>query len=171
MIVRSAVIEQPFALEVSQEFHVPDFAIEIEVFNQGQVVEHRVRRGPLCLPSQNKTQHPNQQQTGDPNGQQIAPFIILPIVENGFRQLACLNLPEKFMNLEIRIFEGNFRMKLSWSKPNDSSTLTGGDRPSLQSIGNRLNLLYPQSHDLKIIITSGHFMIDLQMDLHGAVNK
>ncbi|MHA4811843.1 histidine kinase [Flavitalea flava] len=109
--------------------------------------------------------------TGNPSGKQISPFILLPIVENGFRQLACLNLSEKLINLEIRVADGNFRMKLSWNKPNDSSTLTGLDRPSLQSIGNRLNLLYPRSHDLKIIITSGHFMIDLQMDLHGAVNK
>lgn len=107
---------------------------------------------------------------GNTSGKQIAPFILLPIVENAFRQLACLNLPEKFINLEVQVDDGNFRMKLSWPKPIDSSTLTGGGRPSLQNIGKRLNLLYPQSHDLKVIITSGQFLIDLQMDLHGAIN-
>lgn len=108
--------------------------------------------------------------TGNTSGERIAPFIILPIVENGFRQLSYLNLPKKSIDLDIRIDEGSFRMRVGWSKPIDSSTLINGSSLSLQSVGKRLNLLYPQSHELRVVITTDHFFINLKMDLRRAIN-
>jgi Histidine kinase len=108
--------------------------------------------------------------TGNPTGERIAPFIILPLVENGFRQLSALDMPKKSMNLDIAVTEGSLHMKLEWSKPTDSSTLVNGNHTSLQHIGKRLDLLYPQSHALKVVITSDHFIIDLKIELHRAIN-
>jgi Histidine kinase len=107
---------------------------------------------------------------GNTQHERIAPFIILPLVGNGFRQLARLELPNKFIELEIRVADGELRMKIAWSKPIDSSTLTSSGNLSLQSIGKRLDLLYPQSHDLRVIITTDQFIIDLTMDLRRAIN-
>jgi hypothetical protein len=108
--------------------------------------------------------------TGSSAGERIAPFIILPLVENGFRQLAQLDMTGKTLDLEIRVGEGNMHMKLGWSKPIDSSTLANGGNVSLQGIGKRLGLLYPQSHELKVVITSEQFIVDLWIDLHRAIN-
>jgi hypothetical protein len=108
--------------------------------------------------------------SGNSVGERIAPFIILPLVENGFRQLSQLHMPSKALDLEIRVAEGSLQMKVGWSKPIDSSTLTNGGSVSLQSIGKRLELLYPQSHELKVIITTEQFLIDLKIDLHRAIN-
>lgn len=108
--------------------------------------------------------------TGSTAGERIAPFIILPLVENGFRQLSQLDLGCKFIDLEIRVTEGSLHMRLGWSKPIDTSTLTAGGNISLQNIGKRLELLYPHSHELKVIITTDQFMIDLRIDLHRAIN-
>jgi len=108
--------------------------------------------------------------TGKGEDERIAPFIILPLVENGFRQLTQLDMPDKFINIVIRTDEGHFSMKVWWNKPIDSSTLINGNNQSLQHIGKRLNLLYPQSHGLKVIITAEQFMIDLRMDLRRAIN-
>ena len=52
----------------------------------------------------------------------------------------------------------------------DSSTLANGGSVSLQHIGKRLELLYPQSHELKVVITTEQFIIDLRIDLHRAIN-
>jgi Histidine kinase len=107
---------------------------------------------------------------GNTQHERIAPFIILPLAGNGFRQLAQLELPNKSIELEIRVADGDLHMKIAWSKPIDSSTLTSSGNLSLQSIGKRLDLLYPQSHDLRVIITTDQFLIDLKMDLRRAIN-
>ncbi len=107
--------------------------------------------------------------TGNLSGERIAPFIILPMVENGFRQLASLDVPEKCMELEVRVDDGHFHMKLGWSKPIDSSTLMNGNTLSLQHIGRRLNLLYPESHELKVTITTGQFLVSLKINLNRAI--
>jgi hypothetical protein len=106
---------------------------------------------------------------GNTAGERIAPFIILPLVENGFRQLFRLDLPDKFIDIEIRVDNGNLQMKVGWSKPIDSSTLINGGSLSLQNIGKRLNLLYPESHELKVVITTEQFIIHLKMQLDRAL--
>ncbi|MFI5157008.1 MAG: histidine kinase, partial [Chitinophagales bacterium] len=107
---------------------------------------------------------------GNVSGERIAPFIIIPLVENSFRQLAALDLKEKFLDLEIRISEGSLFMNVAWSKPVDTSTLGNGGNAFLNNIGKRLDLLYPQSHDLKVIIKTNQFIIDCKIDLHAAIN-
>jgi sensor histidine kinase YesM len=107
--------------------------------------------------------------TGNPLGERIAPFIILPLVENGFRQLASLDVPDKSMDLEIRIDDGHLQMRLGWSKPIDTSTLMNGNTMSLQNIGKRLNLLYPESHELRVTITSEQFIVNLKINLNRAI--
>jgi len=107
---------------------------------------------------------------GNTAGERIAPFIILPLVENGFRQLARLRLPKKLIDIAVRVDSGNLHMKVGWSKPIDSSTLVNGGNISLQSIGKRLQLLYPESHELKVLITTEQFIIDMKVSLNRAIN-
>lgn len=107
--------------------------------------------------------------SGDLTGERIAPFIILPLVENGFRQLAGMDMPDKSMDLEMRVVDGHLQMRLGWSKPIDSSTLMNGNTVSLQHIGKRLNLLYPESHELRVTITSEQFIVNLKVNLNRAV--
>jgi hypothetical protein len=107
--------------------------------------------------------------TGNFSGERIAPFIILPLVENGFCQLASLETTDKSMDLEMQVDDGHFQMKLGWSKPIDSSTLMNGNTLSLQHIGKRLNLLYPESHELRVTITSEQFIVWLKINLNRAI--
>jgi hypothetical protein len=107
---------------------------------------------------------------GNVEHERIAPFIILPLVENGFRQLSHLDLPSKSIDLDLQTSEGSLFFKLAWSKPIDSSTLANGNNVALQNIGRRLDLLYPQSHELKVVITTDHFIVDLRIELHRAIN-
>lgn len=102
--------------------------------------------------------------------EKISPFIILPLVENSFRQLSMIDLPEKFFRLEAKLYAGNFVMTIAWSKPIDTSTLHNGSNSSLNIIDKRLNLLYPQSHKLKVIIRPDEFVTHLKIDLDRAIN-
>lgn len=107
---------------------------------------------------------------GNMSGERIAPFIILSLVENSFRQLSLLELQNKFINIEIRLVESQLYISVAWSKPVDTSTLANGGNMFLQNIGKRLNLLYPHSHELKVLIKTDQFIINCKIDLHEAIN-
>jgi two-component system LytT family sensor kinase len=106
---------------------------------------------------------------GDPRNKKIAPFIALPLVENGFRQLSALNVPQKFIDLNVFVDHNQFNLDIAWSKPIDTSTLTNGASALLQNIAKRLNLLYPQSHTLKVLIEPERFQVKMAINLSGAV--
>ena len=106
---------------------------------------------------------------GDPKNKSIAPFITLPIVENSFRQLSCLNLSQKYIDLNVLVDQNLFNLDIAWSKPIDTSTLTNGGSVLLQNIAKRLNLLYPQSHSLKILIEPERFQVKMAINLNGAI--
>ncbi len=106
---------------------------------------------------------------GDPKNKNIAPFITLPIVENSFRQLSAFNLQQKYIDLRVLVEQNVFNLDVSWSKPIDTSTLTNGGSALLQNIGKRLNLLYPQSHTLKIVIEPERMQVKMAINLNGAI--
>jgi LytS/YehU family sensor histidine kinase len=90
-------------------------------------------------------------------------------VENSFRQLSILNVPQKYIDLNILVEQNQFNLDIAWSKPIDTSTLTNGGSALLQNIGKRLNLLYPQSHSLKILIEPERFQVKMIINLNGAI--
>jgi LytS/YehU family sensor histidine kinase len=106
---------------------------------------------------------------GDPRNKNIAPFITLPIVENSFRQLSALNVPQKYIDLNVLVDQNLFNLDVAWSKPIDTSTLTNGGSVLLQNIAKRLNLLYPQSHSLKILIEPERIQVKMAINLNGAI--
>jgi hypothetical protein len=62
-------------------------------------------------------------------------------------------------------------MTLAWSKPGDTSTLYSGRGIVLQNISRRLNLIYPQSHELKVFINVTTVVVSLKINLRKAINK
>jgi len=103
--------------------------------------------------------------------EQIAPFIILPIAENAFKQLSLHDITAKTLEIEVKSANGVFNMNLTWSKPADTSTLSTGRGIVLQNVSKRLNLIYPQSHELKVFIKVDVVAVTLKIDLRKAINK
>jgi len=103
--------------------------------------------------------------------EQIAPFIILPVTENAFKQLSLHSIDRKSLEIDVKLSNGTLAMTLTWSKPADTSTLYTGRGIILQNIGKRLNLIYPQSHELKVFIQVEHVVVALKIDLRKAINK
>ena len=107
---------------------------------------------------------------GDTQNEHIAPFIILPLVENSFQQLSVLPLADKSINIEIKVTEGNLSVKISWTKPVDTAALANGINGFLNNLRKRLNLLYPESYDLKLVIETSLLVIYLNIALRRAIN-
>jgi LytS/YehU family sensor histidine kinase len=100
----------------------------------------------------------------------IAPFIMLPLVENAFKQLSSYSLKNPTLDINIAHQNEMIDIKLVWSKPIETSSLTNGRNIILQNISKRLQLIYPQSHELKMMIETEKIFIDLRINLKKAIN-
>lgn len=104
------------------------------------------------------------------NNETIAPFILLPLVENAFQQVLSYSLKNPVINLNLNLQQDVLHIELSWSKPIETSSLTNGRNVILHNISKRLQLIYPQSHELKMMIEAEKIIITLKLNLKKAVN-
>jgi two-component system LytT family sensor kinase len=105
-----------------------------------------------------------------PVNETIAPFILLPLVENAFKQLNSYHLKESSLQINITLHNEIIDIKLNWPKPIETSSLTNGRNIILQNISKRLQLIYPQSHELKMMIEAEKILLELKINLKKAIN-
>jgi len=105
-----------------------------------------------------------------PSYETIAPFIILPLVENAFKQLNSYGLKNPSLNLHISLQNEIIDITLTWDKPIETSSLTNGRNVILHNISKRLQLIYPQSHELNMMIETEKIFIRLKINLKKAIN-
>jgi hypothetical protein len=105
-----------------------------------------------------------------PNSETIAPFILLPLIENAFKQVLSYPLKSPVVHLHIYLQQDVLYVELSWSKPIETSSLTNGRNVILHNISKRLQLIYPQSHELKMMIEAEKIIIKIRLNLKKAIN-
>ena len=101
---------------------------------------------------------------GTPGGKNIAPFLLLPFIENSFKH--CNQMTEQFwINMDIRMEGDEFSMKLtngiSESLPDHSALNANG----LANVQKRLSLLYPGNYELKMTTEQEMFIVLLNIRL------
>ncbi len=101
---------------------------------------------------------------GNLNGQMIAPFLLLPFIENSFKH--CVHMTEQFwINLDIRIEETRFSMKLTNGMSEQVSDQSLPATNGLANVQKRLTLLYPDKHELKMTSEQEMFIVFLNIHL------
>lgn len=100
----------------------------------------------------------------------IAPFIMLPLVENAFKQISSYDIKDPSVNINITLHNEIIDIKLNWDKPIETSSLANGRNIILHNISKKLDLIYPQSHELKMRIEIEKVFIDLRINLKKAIN-
>lgn len=108
--------------------------------------------------------------SASPSYETIAPFIILPLVENAFKQLSSYQLKDPSLLVNISLQNEIIDIKLNWDKPIETSSLTNGRNIILQNISKKLQLIYPQSHELKMMIEAEKILLELKINLKKAIN-
>jgi sensor histidine kinase YesM len=108
------------------------------------------------------------QETGNASGQMIEPMILIPFVENAFKHGIGM-VSDPIIEMDLRI-EGN---KLSFSvknkiTPEPASDKSEGSGIGLRNVQRRLELLYPDAHQLDIRDENGWFWIQLTLTLPEA---
>lgn len=94
----------------------------------------------------------------------IAPFILLPFVENAFKHVSKGKDQPNFIRMQLAVVDGqSLEMCLENSKKNESFTEPSGI--GLTNVQRRLKLIYPDKHRLKIESDSQTFKIALSVEL------
>jgi len=103
---------------------------------------------------------------GNLNDQEIAPLLLIPLVENGFKHGIKGDTENAFIHIVLELEENDFHFNVKNNKghvdeiENDQFNGIG-----LQNVQRRLELLYPEKHKMKIRETNSTFEVDLKIDL------
>jgi len=105
---------------------------------------------------------------GDPGNLKIAPLMFIPFIENSFKHGMNHQLDEGFVKIKMLIDEETIEMNLSNNKssslPDQIKTKKSGGI-GLINIQRRLNLIYPDKHELKIQEENNRYLVDLKIKL------
>ena len=102
---------------------------------------------------------------GDHEHKTIAPLLMLPFVENSFKHGVGMMRGPQWINLELLIQGNQLYFTISNSKPLQQAQPNGKEGIGLMNVQKRLQLLYPQQHNLKIESTGSIFTVHLQVSL------
>jgi hypothetical protein len=102
---------------------------------------------------------------GDYQNKMIAPLLLIPFVENSFKHGSSKMLQHPWIKLKIVIKENVLYMDLNNSKPFQFALQNGKSGIGLKNVQKRLELLYPNRHDLVIRSIDEEFSIHLQIAL------
>lgn len=98
--------------------------------------------------------------------QQIAPLLLLSIVENAFKHGASGTISNPEITIEINQESGQIHFRV-WNTKDSQLTGTKNDDYKegigLDNIGRQLNLVYPEKHELKIDQDSTYFDLHLTL--------
>jgi hypothetical protein len=106
---------------------------------------------------------------GDYNNKLIAPFLLIPFLENSFKHGASQILSSPWIKLTLSVNDHNLYFELSNSKPNLTPTPNEKKGVGLSNVEKRLQLLYPKSHELTIINQVTCFNVIMKVPLQNGI--
>jgi sensor histidine kinase YesM len=105
---------------------------------------------------------------GDMSAHEIAPMLLIPFVENSFKHGLSKDRSKGFVRVQLSIEDGVLKFGLSNSKPADGGVSNNDGYKGgigLKNVRKRLQLLYPQRHQLDVFDTEDQFNIRLELKL------
>ena len=102
---------------------------------------------------------------GEYSNKMIAPLLLIPFVENSFKHGTSKMLSRPWVNLNIIVEDGMFYFMLNNSKPEEYISPAQNGGIGLANVKKRLELLYPDRHELKMTEEPEHFTVLLEIDL------
>lgn len=102
--------------------------------------------------------------SGETGEKMIAPLLLVPFVENAFKHGVSNETDNVWVTIDLKVKNGWLQMKVENSAGDHPKT---GDKSGigLQNVNKRLQLLYPQLHELVTQKEAGRYMVDLKIKL------
>jgi LytS/YehU family sensor histidine kinase len=108
---------------------------------------------------------------GNINGQLISPLLLLPFIDNSLSFGSNELVEQAWVNLDINIENNSLSMKLINGVPAMMPAYTENDLQALTNVQKRLQLLYPNRHELKINVEQELLMVHLNLKLEEAIQE
>ncbi len=96
---------------------------------------------------------------------QIAPLLLLPLVENCFKHGTSHVLEQPWINLQVSIHGRQMQLKLLNGKIQTHKSETDKSGIGIYNVRRRLELLYPGKHELNITDADDVFIVNLRIEL------
>jgi LytS/YehU family sensor histidine kinase len=100
----------------------------------------------------------------DVKGFSIEPLLLIPFVENAFKHISHKTGEKNFVNLDISRSNGHFSFTVENSKDNERNTEEPGGI-GLNNVKRRLELLYPEKHELVIDNEKDSYKVNLKLKI------
>jgi LytS/YehU family sensor histidine kinase len=107
---------------------------------------------------------------GNYRDKNIAPLLLLPFIENSFKHGSSKTLSKPWVNLNIIFENTKMYFMLNNSRPQEYINPNCNGGIGLSNVQKRLQLLYPERHELTMTSEPEHFTVLLEIDLEP-VNK
>ena len=104
--------------------------------------------------------------TGEVNNRKIAPLVLLPFVENCFKHGASEDLHQSWVKVSIDVQPSVTLMKVENNKASENG-VPKKEGIGIQNVKRRLDLIYPEQHELKIINGQETFLVILTIQNHN----
>lgn len=95
----------------------------------------------------------------------ITPLLFVPFIENAFKHSKIEQLDKGWIRLHLEEEEGRIHFSLSNSKPQEAISKDQQGGIGLVNVKRRLELYYPQRHQLDILESEDEFRVQLEIDL------
>jgi two-component system, LytTR family, sensor kinase len=98
-------------------------------------------------------------------GFSIEPLLLIPFVENAFKHISHHKDNSNFVKLELSRSNGEFRFEIENSRELLEKTTEQHGGIGLNNVRRRLELLYPEKHELEIKNTGKSFKVKLSIEI------
>ncbi|GAB4032477.1 sensor histidine kinase [Spirosoma jeollabukense] len=107
--------------------------------------------------------------SGDYESKLMAPLLLIPFLENAFKHGTSEQLEQAWMHVELSVQDNVLKFKVINSREENPHNDTYAGGIGLQNVQKRLQLLYADRHELKIVAEEETFMIALALELQSTV--
>ncbi len=99
------------------------------------------------------------------NGQKIAPLLFIPFLENSFKHGVNSNIDSGWINISLKESNGSLTFLVENNKSKKITQSLNGSGIGLKNVKRRLELLYPDHHQLVITEGDDTYKTDLKIQL------
>jgi hypothetical protein len=102
------------------------------------------------------------------NNKAIAPLLMIPFIENSFKHGSSKMLKDPKVKLSITVKGNDLIFFICNNKPTHGVLANGKSGVGLMNVKKRLDLLYPDRHELKIQSTEDTFSVSMTINLENS---
>ncbi len=104
---------------------------------------------------------------GDIRNKWVAPFLLLPFLENAFKHGTSEQLNRVWLTMNIEVNDNELRCKIMNSK--NQLTKVNNNGIGIENVQKRLYILYPGKHELILSDEGEFFVVSLQLELGNQI--